>query len=87
MNFNFTIETTAGEKSSIVNPSIAFTNDMPFGFVSYGDKGTSSAAQADLDRFWTAIDAVLTANGLTSANFIRAINAVKVSDGNLVGEL
>ena len=83
MNYTLTIQTTAGEVSGAITGT--FTGAYPFGFVGYRQRGSCTLSDAELATFWDAVDAVLSQNSLTSANFVRTIGAVSAAN-EIIGE-
>jgi hypothetical protein len=85
MNYDLKINTTAGIKTGTVSAT-SMPAESPFGHVQYGQSGTSTLDSTQISAFWALVDQVLSANGLTSADFIRAISATD-SNGVLIGEM
>lgn len=83
MQYKFYVLTTAGLVSGDIESDQDFIN-APFGYVPYRVVSSCECTSELLDSFWQAVDQVLTINGLTQQDYIRAVRAYR--DGVLIGE-
>ena len=83
MQYNFYILTTEGMKNATVNVNSDF-ECAPFGYVPYRVISTCTCEPAVITDFWDSVDLVLSANNLSSTDYIRAVRAY--SNDKLYGE-
>lgn len=83
MIYDFYILTTSGMKNATVTTDSDF-DCAPFGYVPYRAVSTCTCEPSVISDFWNCVDSVLSANNLTSINYVRAVRAY--SNGVLYGE-
>ena len=83
MQYDFYILTTEGMKNATVNVNRDF-ECAPFGYVPYREISTCTCEPAVITDFWDCVDQVLSANNLSSTDYIRAVRAY--SNDKLYGE-
>lgn len=84
MKYDFYVQTTQGMKNAIVESNFDFELGL-FGFVPYRTNSSTTEGPEYIADFWRCVDEVLTSNGLTSEDYIRAVRALV--DDKVYGEM
>jgi hypothetical protein len=51
--------------------------EMPYGCKGYRFNGSSTANEADLNKYWDLVDQLLLKNGATSENYVTLVSIVQ----------